>query len=117
MLYARCAFCGYTAPLNCSGRFMPHPTVFVEMTAMGPTCPMCGPLPPIFTCPFFHTQYLYIPGASPMPQPGGATYAPVVQAQPGASERTLSAAFEKVVGNVATELGKGAAQALFGRHG
>ena len=80
VLYARCAYCGYTAPLNCSGQFMPHPTMFVEATAMGPTCPMCGPLPPVFTCPFFHTQYLYLAGASPMPQQGYA-YAAVVQAR------------------------------------
>jgi hypothetical protein len=118
VLYARCAYCGYTAPLNCSGRFMPHPTVLVSMTAMGPTCPACGPLPPIFTCPFFHTQYLYVPGASPMPQPGaGYAYAPVVQAQPGASEQSLSEAFGNVVGKVATEIGKGAAEAMFGQRG
>lgn len=118
MLYARCAYCGYTAPLNCSGRFMPHPTMLVSMTGMGPTCPACGPLPPIFTCPFMHTQYLYVPGASPMPQPGaGYVYAPVVQAQPGASDHTLRKAFTEVMGKVAAEFGKGAAQAIFGQNG
>jgi hypothetical protein len=90
-------------------------TMLVELTAMGPTCPMCGPLPPVFTCPYFHTQYLYVPGASPMPQPGGAAYAPVVQAAPGASDHTLKKAFGELVGNVGTEIGKGAAQALFGQ--
>jgi hypothetical protein len=115
MLYARCAFCGYTAPLNCSGRFMPHPTTFVEATAMGPTCPMCGPLPPVFTCPFFHTQYLYLPGVSPMPQPG-YTYAPVVEAQPGASEQTLDKGFGSVVGKLGEGIGKGAVEAMFGQH-
>jgi hypothetical protein len=114
MLYARCAYCGYTAALNCSGRFMPHYTVLVSMTAMGPTCPMCGPLPPMFMCPFRHTQSLYVPGASPAPQPGAA-YAPVVQAQPGASPQSLSEAFGDVVGKVATEIGKGAAEAMFGQ--
>ncbi len=116
MLYARCAYCGYTAPLNCSGAFMLHPTMFVSMTAMGPTCPACGPLPPIFVCPFFHRQYLYVPGRTPMPQPGaGPAYAPVVEAAPGASEHSLGKAFGIVVGNVATEIGKGAAEAIFGQ--
>ena len=65
MLYARCAFCGYIAPLSCSGTFMPHPTTPVEATAMGATCPVCGPLPPVFTCPFFrHPVPLLLPGIS-----------------------------------------------------
>lgn len=115
MLYARCAYCGYTAPLNCSGQFMPHPTMLVEATAMGPTCPMCGPLPPVFTCPFFHTQYLYIQGVSGMPQQG-YTYAAVVQAPAGASDHTLSKAFGEFFGHAGTELGKGAAQAIFGTY-
>jgi hypothetical protein len=114
VLYARCAYCGYTAPLTCSGRFMPHMTALVSMTAMGPTCPSCGPLPPIFTCPFMHTQYLYVPGSSPQP---GYVYAPVVQAQPGASEQSLNKAFGDFVGKVATGFGKGAAEALFGQPG
>jgi hypothetical protein len=115
MLYARCAFCGYTAPLNCSGTFMPHPTALVEATAMGPTCPLCGPLPPVFTCPFFHTQYLYLPGVSPMPQPG-YTYAPVVQAQPGASAQTLNKGFGEVLGELGAGIGRGAVEAMFGQH-
>jgi hypothetical protein len=115
MLYARCSFCGYTAPLTCSGQFMPHPTALVEATAMGPTCPMCGPLPPVFTCPFFHTQYLYLPGVSPMPQPG-YTYAPVVQAPQGASEQTLNKGFGEIVGKLGAGIGKGAVEAMFGQH-
>ncbi len=115
MLYARCAYCGYTAALNCSGSFMPHPTMLVSLTNMGPTCPMCGPLPPVFTCPNFHSQYLYVPGISPMPQQG-ATYAPVVQAQPGASSGSLKSAFADALGKAATEVGKGAAQAMFGQY-
>jgi hypothetical protein len=116
VLYARCAYCGFTAPLNCSGRFMPHATMLVSLTAMGPTCPACGPLPPVFTCPYFHTQYLYVPGMTPMPQQG-AVYAPVVQAQPGASEQTLSDAFGDFFGKVATEIGRGAAESMFGQPG
>jgi hypothetical protein len=115
MLYARCAFCGYTAPLTCSGQFMPHQTMLVEATAMGPTCPACGPLPPVFTCPFFHTQYLYIPGVSPAPQPG-YTYAPVVQAPPGASEHTLNKGFGSVLGELGVGIGKGAVEAVLGQH-
>jgi len=90
--------------------------MLVEATAMGPTCPMCGPLPPVFTCPFFHTQYLYIQGVSAMPQQG-YTYAAVVQAPAGASDHTLSEAFGKFFGSVGTEIGKGAAQAMFGGQG
>jgi hypothetical protein len=53
-----------------------------------------------------------------MPQPGaGYSYAPVVQAAPGASEGTLKKAFGEAIANVATEVGKGAAQALFGQRG
>jgi hypothetical protein len=115
MLYARCAYCGYTAPLTCSGQFMPHQTMLVEATAMGPTCPACGPLPPVFTCPFFHTQYLYIPGVSPAPQPG-YTYAPVVQAPPGASEHTLNKGFGSVLGELGVGIGKGAMEAVLGQH-
>ena len=116
MLYARCSYCGYTAPLNCSGQFMPHPTTFVSLTNMGPTCPACGPLPPVFTCPYFHTQYLYIPGMSPAPQQGAA-YAPVVQAQPGTSEQSLSEMFGDVVGKAMGEFGRGAVEAMFGQRG
>ncbi len=114
MLYARCAFCGYTAPLNCSGSFMPHPTMFVELTAMGPTCPQCGPLPPVFTCPFMHTQYLYIPGVSPMPQQG-YTYAAVAQVQPGASEQSVKSAIVKALEPLAEKMGEGGVEAMFGQ--
>ena len=115
MLYARCAYCGYTDALTCSGRFMPHMPTYVSLTAMGPTCPACGPLPAMFMCPYGHAQYLYVPGTSPAPQAGYA-YAAVVQAQPGASEQTLSKAFGEFFGNVGTEIGKGAAEAMFGQH-
>src|SRR3954452_8641042 len=95
---------------------MPHPTMLVDLTAMGPTCPMCGPLPPVFTCPYFHTQDLYIPGAAPTPQPaGGCAYAPVVNASPGASAGSLDKAFGKLITAIGSEVGKGAAQALFGQ--
>jgi len=89
---------------------MPHPTMFVELTAMGPTCPQCGPLPPVFTCPYMHTQYLYIPGVSGAPQPG-YSYAPVVQAQPGASNQTLNKAFAEF----GKGMGEGLVYAVFGQ--
>jgi hypothetical protein len=114
VLYARCAFCGYTAGLTCSGSFMPHPTMFVELTNMGPTCPACGPLPPVFTCPYMHTQYLYVPGVSGMPQQGYA-YAPVVQAQPGASDQEIKKLIIKVVGKAVETVGEPAAEAMFGQ--
>jgi|1186.fasta_scaffold79004_2 hypothetical protein len=115
MLYARCAYCGYIVPLSCSGTFMPHMTVAVEITGNGATCPMCGPLPLIFTCPFMHTQYLYLPGVSAMPQQG-YTYAAVVQAQPGASKETLDSGFGQVLEKVGAGIGKGAVEAFFGQH-
>jgi hypothetical protein len=113
VLYARCAFCGYTAALNCSGQFMPHPTMLVSLTNMGPTCPQCGPLPPVFTCPLMHTQYLYIPGVSPMPQQGYA-YAPVAQVQPGASESGIQEKLNNVAEGLGEKLGEGIVQGLFG---
>jgi hypothetical protein len=113
VLYARCAFCGYTAPLNCSGSFMPHPTMFVELTAMGPTCPTCGPLPPVFTCPFMHTQYLYVPGYT-APQQGYA-YAPVAQVQPGASDHSIQSELGKVAVQLGGKLGEGVVQGIFGQ--
>jgi hypothetical protein len=113
VLVARCAFCGYTAPLNCSGQFMPHATMLVSLTAQGPTCPACGPLPPVFTCPYFHTQYLYIPGVSPMPQQGYA-YAAVAQVQPGASNQSIQSALVKAVEPLAEKFGAGAMNAMFG---
>jgi len=115
MPYARCAYCGYIALLTCSGQFMPHQPMLVQISAMGPACGYCGPLPPIYTCPFMHTQYLFLPGTSPMPQPGGgASYAPVVQAPPGTSEKGLNKAFTEILGKMAGEFGKSAATQLFG---
>ena len=112
MLYARCAFCGYTDALTCSGRFMPHMPTPVSLTTAGPTCPYCGPLPLVFTCPYMHTQYLYIPGFSSAPQQGYA-YAPVVQAQPGASNKALDSAF----GEFGKGLGEGIVHAFLGQGG
>jgi hypothetical protein len=57
-----------------------------------------------------HTQYLYVPGYSQLPQPGYA-YAPVVQAQPGASDQSLAKAFVQAVGKA---VGEGANEAMFG---
>lgn len=114
MLYARCAFCGYTAPLNCSGQFMPHPTMLVSLTAMGPTCPACGPLPPFFMCPNMHQQYLYVPGYSPAPQQGYA-YAPVAQVQPGASDQSIQKELGKVAVHLGGKLGEGIVQGIFGQ--
>ena len=76
----------------------------------GPDVPSCGPLPPAFMCPYGHAQYLYVPGVSPMPQQGYA-YAPVVQAQPGASDHSLTKAFVQAVGKA---VGEGANEAMFG---
>jgi len=87
--------------------------MLVELTAMGPTCPGCGPLPPVFTCPFMHTQYLYVPGYSQMPQQGYA-YAPVAQVQAGASDQSVQSALGKVAGEIGKHLGEGVVQGMFG---
>lgn len=114
MLVARCAFCGWTGPLGCAGKFMPHPPMYIELTTAGPTCPACGPWPNIFTCPFMHTQYLYVPGVSPMPQQG-YSYAAVAQVQPGASNQTIMDAIKDVVGHAASSVGEGAVEGMFGQ--
>jgi len=114
VLYARCAFCGYTAPLTCSGKFMPHPATLVSLTTMGPTCPACGPLPMVFSCPYMHMQYLYIPGVSEMPQQGYA-YAAVAQVQPGASNQSIQSAITKALMPLAEKVGEGAVEAMFGQ--
>jgi len=88
--------------------------MLVSLTAMGPTCPACGPLPPVFTCPFMHTQYLYVPGVSPMPQQGYA-YAPVAQVQPGASDATIQGKLGDVALEIGTKLGQGVVQGILGQ--
>jgi hypothetical protein len=94
--------------------FMPHPPMPISLTAMGPTCPACGPWPQVFTCPFGHTQYLYLPGLSPMPQQGYA-YAPVAQVQPGASDQSIQKELGKVAVNLGGKLGEGIVQGIFGQ--
>jgi len=119
VLYARCGFCGGIAPLWCAGRFMPHVPAYVEATPMGAACPMCGVLPPVFTCMVCgNGQFLFLPGA-PMPAPSfpGASqnFAPVIQAQPGASESVLTKAFGEFATKFAGVLGTQAAGAMFGQ--
>jgi hypothetical protein len=87
--------------------------MLVELTAMGPTCPQCGPLPPVFTCPYMHTQYLYIPGVSGAPQQGYA-YAPVAQVQAGASEQTVQHELGKAAGDLGKKFGAGVIQGILG---
>jgi hypothetical protein len=50
-----------------------------------------------------------------MLQPG-YTYAPVVQAQAGASEQTLNKGFGAIMGELGAGIGKGAVEAMFGQH-
>jgi hypothetical protein len=115
VLYAMCARCGAIDGLVCNGQFMPHFTQLMVATPMGPACPMCGVLPPIFTCAYCWTrQLLVIPGA-PVPAANvagmGQTLAPVVQAPQNAPKSNLVQLFEPAM----KELGKGAAQAIFGQ--
>lgn len=114
MLYVRCAFCGYTAPLGCSGQFMPHPPMFASLTNAGPTCPACGPMAAMFMCPYGHAQYLYVPGVSPMPQQGYA-YAPVAQVQPGASDQSIQNELNEIGKGLGQSIGEGIVQGIFGQ--
>jgi hypothetical protein len=61
-----------------------------------------------------HTQYLYVPGVSGMPQQGYA-YAPVAQVQPGASDQSVQKALGKVAVDLGEKLGEGVVQGLFGQ--
>lgn len=119
VLYARCGFCGAIVPLWCSGRFMPHVPVPVAATPMGACCSVCGVLPPVFTCGFCWGQQLLVLSGAQLPAspvPGAnQKFAPVIQAQPGASENALQTGFEQFVKSVAGELGKGVGQAIFGQ--
>ena len=114
MLVVMCAFCGWTGPLGCSGMFMPHPPMLITLTASGPTCPACGPWPPVYTCPWGHSQYLYVPGVSPMPQQG-YTYAPVAQVPPGASDQTIKEKLGDVGLDLGKKFGQGVVQGILGQ--
>lgn len=123
MLYAGCSCCGAIVPLWCSGQFMPHmPTPAVRIPN-GVGCPVCGPLPPIFTCGFCWTrQMLFLPGATPMAQPAvagapAANVAPVVEAQAGASKSDVSSLFGQFANGFAKQLGQEAASAIGKRWG
>jgi hypothetical protein len=97
---------------------MPHMPVPVAATPMGPCCSACGVLPPVFTCGFcWGQQLLVLPGmAPPAAMPGTQqAYAPVIHAQQNASDSTLKSGFSKLGESFGSELGKAAAQAIFGR--
>ncbi len=116
MLYAGCGFCGAIVPLWCSGQFMPHVPVAVAATPMGPTCSVCGILPPIFTCGFcWNRQFLVLPGAPATAPLAGSSqnWAPVVQAQPGASQHVVMELLKEAAGG----FGKEAAEVFFGQQG
>jgi hypothetical protein len=98
---------------------MPHVPVPVAATQTGAFCSACGVLPPMFTCGFcWSQQLLVLPGAQP-PAPAfpGAqqAYAPVVQAQQGASDTSVKKLFGKLAEGFISEAGKSAANAMFGQ--
>jgi len=79
---------------------------------MGPYCPYCGPMPPVFTCPRCGTiQGLYMQGmAAPSQMPGvGPLVAPVVQTQ--GSAPPSHGAFQQLAIEIAGAFGKGFAGA------
>ena len=93
---------------------MPHYIQPMQATPMGAACPMCGVLPPMWTCGNCGTfQLLAIPGA-PMPTQNaagmGQPLAPVVQAPQGSSTSTLLKLFEPMMKG----FGESAGQAIFG---
>ena len=95
MLYARCGYCGQIAPLWCAGQFMPHPPQPTMASAQGAYCPVCGILPPVFTCNMcWCRQYLVVQGAQvPMQRMAGQTFAAAVQAPQGTSHGKLMELF------------------------
>lgn len=111
MLFAGCSSCGSVVPLYCGGKFMPHVPVPVEPSPMGPTCPYCGPLPPIFGCTVCGTiQGLYLPGMTVAPAQGAGIaplVAPVVQAPQGASPAQVHGGLKEVGLEFVRSVGKG----------
>jgi hypothetical protein len=61
-----------------------------------------------------HTQYLYVPGVSAMPQQG-YSYAAVAQVQSGASNQSIMDAIKEVVGDVGEKMGERAVEEMFGQ--
>ena len=118
MLYAGCGRCGQIVPLMCSGRFPPHAAVYVAQTPMGAVCSMCGLLPPFFMCMNCGTQQLLVLPGGPAPAPafpgGYQTYAPVVQANAGASQQSVKQMFMKLATTGVGAFGEQAAQEIFG---
>ena len=119
MLYARCAFCSSIGPLICAGTLMPHMPLPTVRTPQGAVCPGCGSVMTAFLCPHCMTQqYLLLPGAAaPAPAMPGANqpYAPVVQANQGASRSKLVRLFEEVATPVVRAFGKAAVQTALGQ--
>jgi hypothetical protein len=100
MLYAGCSRCRSVVPLYCGGAFPTHVPVPVEPSPMGPYCPWCGPLPPIFMCTICGTtQGLYLPGMTVPPAQGAGIaplVAPAVQAPQGASPAQVHGGLKEV---------------------
>lgn len=89
---------------------MPHVPVPVEASPMGPACPWCGPMPPIFTCTICGTtQGLYMPGMSVPPAQGpgiAPLVAPVAQAPQGAAPHQVHSGLQEVANEFAGAFGK-----------
>jgi len=87
-------------------------------TAHGSYCPVCGVLPPVFTCNMcWCRQFLVVQGApAPMQAFGpGQTYAAAVQAPQGASHGTLKEIFMAALKGAAPVAGEQAAQWVMGQ--
>ena len=117
MLYARCGYCGQIAPLWCAGQFMAHPPQPTMASAQGAYCPVCGVLPPVFTCNMcWCRQYLVVQGAqAPMQLPSGQTFAAAVQAPQGTSHSKLVDLLYGVFKGAAPFAGEQLAQSVWGQ--
>ena len=118
MLYAGCCSCRTIVPLWCAGLFMPHPPAMVHQLPAGAACPMCGPLPPVFTCTYCWTQqWLAIPGGptpAPSMMPGAPQFAPVAQAPPNSGEGVVAGLLKVAATSFAKQCGAELASGLGG---
>jgi hypothetical protein len=116
MLFVGCSRCQSIGPFMCGGTFGFHPPIPAEPSPMGPFCPMCGPMAPMFMCGVCGTmQGLYMSGmASPPQQQMGAAslVAPVVNASPAASHGQIQDLLKSFAGDCARSAGKSFGQSL-----
>ena len=120
MLYVGCSNCRTIVPLWCAGQFPPHAPLPAMAVPQGVYCGMCGPLPPVFTRTACWTrQMLFLPGSALTPSsiyPGSNhSFAPVVQAQPGASQDFILVLIKQMLSGIAKHAGNELGTMVFDR--